>query len=73
MSTFELILHEAIMERTCGSLPTLITEYLDLVTTLPPLDQYYKIPIYIHFIDMALQSKYREIDAPDMAYASMGE
>lgn len=73
MNTFELLLHEAVLERTCGSLSTLITEYLDLFQTLSLTDQYYKIPIYIHFIDMALQSCYREIDAPDMAYASMGE
>lgn len=73
MSSFELLLHEAVTSRTCGPLSTLVSEYLNLVHTLSLTDQYYKIPIYLHFIDMALQSQYREIDAPDMAYASQGE
>lgn len=73
MSDFELLLHEAVTLRTCGSLSVLISDYLNQVPVLTKEEQYYRIPIYLHFIDMALQSQYREIDAPDMAYASLGE
>lgn len=73
MSLFELRLYDSITLRNCGDLRSLFTEYLDLVYSLSLDEQYYKIPIYIHWIDMALQSQYREIDAPSMSYGSTGE
>lgn len=69
MTAEELLIYEAITKRNCGDLSILLINYLDLVYTLSPDDQFYKIPIYIHLIDMALQSQYREIDAPSMSYA----
>ena len=73
MDAFEILVTEAIQQRTCGSLAALISEYLEPAYSLTKDEMYYKIPIYIHFIDMALQSQYREIDAPDMAYQSQGD
>lgn len=72
MDDFEKLIYDAIVLRTCGDLRTLLTEYLDLVYTLSPEEQYYRIPLYLHLIDMAKQSQYREIDAPSMSYASTG-
>lgn len=73
MTPLELRIHTAVINRSSGDLSSLITEYLDPVYSLEPLDKFYKIPLYIHLIDMALQSQYREIDAPSMGYSSTGE
>ena len=73
MTAEELLIYEAITLRDCGDLGTLIGTYLEPVISLSTDDQYYKIPLYIHLIDMALQSKYREIDAPSMSYATNGD
>lgn len=73
MSEEEKMFHTAIKERKSGDLSALITEYLEPVFNLEPDEQFYKIPLYVHLIDMALQSQYREIDAPSMNYASTGD
>lgn len=67
MDVEELMVYTAITQRSAGDLAVLITNYLAPVWALPPDQQYYKIPIYIHLIDMALQSQYRQIDAPSLA------
>lgn len=72
MTEEEKRFYTAVTERNAGDLDTLITDYLDPVFALEPIDQFYKIPLYVHLIDMALQSQYREIDAPSMNYASTG-
>ena len=68
MTPEELLIYTAITQRLAGDLSVLITNYLDPVYTLSALDQFYKIPIYIHLIDMSLQSQYREVDAPGMNF-----
>lgn len=73
MNALELRMYNAITQRTAGDLGTFISDFLDTVYSLPMDEQYYKIPLYIHLIDMALQSQYREIDAPSMSYGSTGE
>lgn len=73
MSNFELLIYNAITLRTVGDLSVLIADYLDTIYLLSTDDQFYRIPLYIQLIDMALQSQYREIDAPSMNYASTGE
>lgn len=73
MTVEELLFYNAITMRLAGDLTGLITNYLDLVYTLTDDEQYYKIPLYLHLIDMSLQSQYREIDAPSMSYASSGD
>jgi hypothetical protein len=73
MTAFELRMYNALTQRTAGDLGTLISDFLDLTYTLSLDDQYYHIPLYIHLIDMALQSQYREIDAPPMNYTSTGD
>lgn len=73
MTAEEVLVRNAITQRTIGDLNILVTHYLDLVYTLSPDDQFYKIPLYLHLIDMAMQSQYREIDAPSMSYASSGD
>ena len=73
MTAEELLVHNAIVQRSIGDLNVLVTLYLDPVFALNATDQFYKIPLYIHFIDMAMQSQYREIDAPSMSYASSGD
>lgn len=73
MTLEELRFYNAVTLRNAGDLTTLITTYLDPVFTLDLDVQYYKIPLYLHLIDMALQSQYREIDAPSMGYVSSGD
>lgn len=73
MSAEELLIYKAITLRDVGDLSILINQYLTPVYTLSAENQFYKIPVYIHLIDMALQSKYREIDAPSMNYASSAD
>lgn len=70
MTPEELRVYKAITLRDAGDLTTLIVDYLDLVFTLNDIEQFYKIPLYIHLIDMSLQSQYRQIDAPSMGYAN---
>lgn len=72
MDVFETCIYTAITTRKAGDLNTLIAEYLDLLYTLPLDDQFYRIPLYIHLIDISLQTQYREIDAPTMSYGSPG-
>ena len=73
MTVDELLIYEAITRKTSGPLTSLIVEHLDPVFKLPLEKQFYKIPLCIHLIDMALRSQYREIDAPSMNYASSGD
>jgi len=72
MTNEEKRFHDAITLRKAGDLTTLISDYLDPIFSLSDDDKFYKIPLYVHLIDMALQSEYREIDAPSMNYASTG-
>lgn len=72
MTDFEKVIYAAVTTRKVGDLGVLLTEYIDTVYTLPEDDLYYRIPLYIHLIDMAFQSEFREIDAPSMNYASTG-
>lgn len=72
-SAFELLLMNAIVSRNIGDIRVLNTVYIDTVYTLSKDEQYYKIPFYIHFIDMALQSGYRNIDSAYMDYAFNGD
>jgi hypothetical protein len=69
MTAEELLIHEAITKKTSGGLTTLIVDHLDPVFKLSMDKQFYKIPLCIHLIDMALRNQYREIDAPAMDYA----
>ena len=73
MTAEEALVYNAITQRSVGDLTVLITTYFDTVFSLTPDKQFYKIPLYLHLIDMALQSQYREIDAPSMNYASTGD
>ena len=66
MTPLELLIYNLITTRLAGDLGTLITSYLDLVPTLSTSDQFYYIPLYLHLIDVSLQSQYRELDAPGM-------
>lgn len=70
MTVEELLVYKAVTKRDPGELTTFIVSYLDLVFNLSNDDQFYKIPLYIHLIDMSLQSQYRQIDAPSMGYAN---
>jgi hypothetical protein len=72
MTAEELLVYNAITKRTAGDLGILISNYLDLFITLSPLDQFYKIPLYVHLIDMALLPQYREADAPSMSMIAEG-
>lgn len=72
MDAFETCIYNVITTRKAGDLNTLITEYLDTVFTLSMDDQFYRIPLYIHLIDVSLQTQYREIDAPTISYGSPG-
>jgi len=72
MTDEESVFYTAVKDRKPPELSVLITDYLETVFNLEPDDQFYKIPLYVHLIDMALQSQYREIDAPSMNYASTG-
>lgn len=73
MSPWELLIYEALTEKTVGSLGSLMLNYIDPVFAAPTDEQFYKIPLCIHLIDMALRSQYREIDAPAMGYAHLDE
>jgi hypothetical protein len=73
MTAEEKLMFDAVTLRTTGDLSILITNYLDTVMSLSKDLQFYKIPLYIHLIDMSLQSKYREADAPSMNYASTAD
>jgi hypothetical protein len=66
MTAEELLVYTAITARTAGDLGAFVTQYLDTVYALTPNDMFYKIPIYIHLIDMMLQSQYREADVLPM-------
>lgn len=72
MSAVEVVFYNAITQRKVGDLASLITNILNPVFALTPDDQFYRIPLYVHLIDIALQYHYREIDAPSMNYASTG-
>jgi hypothetical protein len=71
MTTEELLIYKAITARDAGDLGVLITLYLDTVLKLPKIEQFYKIPLYIHLIDISLQSQYRESDASSMNYGTL--
>jgi hypothetical protein len=73
MSVEELLVYNVITQRSMGDLNILVTNYLDPVYTLSADQQFYEIPLYIHLIDMAMQSQYREVDAPSMSFASSGD
>lgn len=66
MTGEELMVYKAITTRKAPDLSVLITEYIDSLVSLDRDAQFYKIPLYIHLIDMALLPQYREIDAPPM-------
>jgi hypothetical protein len=70
MTAEETLVYTAVTQKTMGDLTQFITVYLTPVFSLALKDQFYKIPLYIHLIDMALQNQYREIDAPSMNYAT---
>ncbi len=70
---FEVFLNSVIVNRSVGDIRTLSTNWIDTVYTLSKDLQYYRIPLYIHFIDMALQSQYRNIDSDYMDYAFNGD
>jgi hypothetical protein len=72
MTSFETLVHTAITQRQVGDLSTLISVYLTQVSTLSPMNQYYYVPFYIHFIDIALHTQYRQIDAPSMGLSPNG-
>lgn len=73
MSDFEKIVYMVITKRQAPELGLLVNSYLETVYDLDPIDQFYRIPIYLHLIDLSVQTQYREIDAPGMGYASQGE
>lgn len=70
MTPIELRVRRMIMLRTAGDLTSLLADFLSPVYTLSADDQYYRIPVYLHLIDLSLQTEYREIDAPGMNYTS---
>lgn len=72
MTPEEKMVYNAIVEGNPPDLSVFIPVYLDTVRTLSPMDQFYKIPVYIHLIDMALLPQYREVDAPSMSLAAEG-
>lgn len=72
MPIYEEMVYDAVTLRTVENLSSFITNYLDLVYYLSDAEQFYRIPVYIHLIDMAQQYQYREIDAPSMNYSSTG-
>jgi len=70
MSAWDTFIMYALTNRKIGDLDSFITTYLETVDTLSPSDQFYRVPLYIHCIDIGLQSTYREIDAPGIGLSS---
>jgi hypothetical protein len=73
MSAYEKLIYDAITKQTCGDLTSLIIDHLDPLFKQPLDVQFYKIPMCIHLIDLALLNQYREIDARSMNYAQSGD
>ena len=70
MSDYEKAVFGVITTRLEPDLATLIGTYLETVYTLSPSDAYYRIPIYIHMCDMAMDNRTLRIDSTSMNYAS---
>lgn len=70
MSAEELMVYKAITSRKAPDLAVLISEYLDAMVSLTKLEQFYKIPLYLHLIDMALLPQYREEDVQSLGGSS---
>jgi len=70
MTVFENLIYNAVTQRNAGDLESLVKDYCALVSELSDTEAFYRIPLYIHLIDMALRSQYRDSDVTQMSYAS---
>lgn len=72
MSPFEKDVYLSITTRLPPPPDVLFSTYLSGAMSLADKEAFYKLPIYLHFIDQSLQSGYTQIQAPSMNFASTG-